>query len=79
MVDNYFDFWKVMLLKRIYNFNVSCLKYFSSYGEQRSTIMKQYSLDLIKMVMPISKDKYFEHTFAYIVPRLWNTYASVRA
>jgi hypothetical protein len=72
MVENYFDFWKVMPVKSIYNFNVLCLKYFSSHGEQRSHNYETRISRFDPMVMPINKDKYFEHTFEYIVPRLWS-------
>jgi hypothetical protein len=43
-----------------------------SFGEQRSHNYETRLSRFNPIVMPIKKDKYFEHTFEYIVPRLWN-------
>ena len=71
-VENYCKFWNVIPVNNMFDLNVLCLKYFDSHGEHR---IHEYVTRLSRfepLVMPNSNDKYFQKTFEYIVPRLWN-------
>jgi hypothetical protein len=72
-VANLFKFWNVMPVNKVFELNVLCLKYFDeSHGEPRvhthNTRMSQFE----PLVMPKSEGKFFDRTFQYMVPRLWN-------
>jgi hypothetical protein len=73
-VDNQLKFWNVMPIQKIFELNVLCLKYFDdNHGEPRIHQYNTRMSQLDPVVMPISESKYFDRTYDFIVPRLWNS------
>jgi exonuclease III len=72
-VVNQFKFWKVLPVNKIFELNVLHLKYFDdSHGEPRVHTHNTRMSQLDPVVMPISEGRYFDRTYEFIVPRLWN-------
>jgi Reverse transcriptase (RNA-dependent DNA polymerase)/Endonuclease-reverse transcriptase len=72
-VQNQFKFWNVLPASKIFELNVLSLKYFDEFhGEPRVHTHNTRMSQREPVVMPISENKYFDRTYEYIVPRLWN-------
>ena len=62
-VENFFHFWCVLPVDKIYQLSSLCVKYFDDdFGDQR---FHQYNTRLLD-------NKYFNRTSECILPRLWN-------
>jgi len=65
-------FWNFIPVKKIYEMNVLQLKYFHSHGTLRQHNYATRLSQMEPLVMPKTSNRYFERTFEFIVPRLWN-------
>jgi hypothetical protein len=70
---NIFKFWKVLPVKKLFEYNVLCLKYFESHGTERQHNYNTRMSERNPLIMPKSENKFNERTWQYIVPRLWNS------
>jgi hypothetical protein len=71
-VENYFGFWKVLPVKKVFDVTVLCMKYFEPHGDRREHNYETRLSQFEPLVMPPSKNKFSERTFNHVVPRLWN-------
>jgi hypothetical protein len=72
-VTNLYKFWNVLPVNKIFEVKILELKYFEHHGTIRQHPYSTRSSRFDVIVEPRSENKYFERTFEYIVPRLWNT------
>jgi hypothetical protein len=73
-VTNLFKFWNVMPVNKVFELNVLCLKYFDeSHGEPRVHTHNTRMSQRDPVVMPMSEGRFFDRTYEFIVPRLWNS------
>jgi exonuclease III len=71
-VTNLYKFWNVLPVNKIFDVNILELKYFEHHGTIRQHPYSTRSSRFDVIVEPISENRFFERTFEYIVPRLWN-------
>jgi hypothetical protein len=68
-----FKFWNVLPVNKVFELNVLHLKHFDeTHGEPRVHTHNTRMSQLDPVVMPIREGKYFDRTYEFIVPRLWN-------
>jgi Reverse transcriptase (RNA-dependent DNA polymerase) len=71
--EKMFKFWNVLPVTKLFELNVICIKYFEPHGTERQHSYHTRMSQNNPLVMPKSENKFFERTYNYIVPRLWNS------